>query len=427
MFEWLFKNNNQEITDLLEVITENWNRLQLAALAQEKAVNMIANAIAKSEVVISDGKQRVRDKEYYRLNIRPNDNQTGTDFWYMATRKLLKESECLIVRMRSGMYYVADGFTATSKVMSRKVYSNVILTDGTDTIAIERTFNSDDVIHLHYGNAELRAARQNVLNTYNEAAAALEQMVTVTGTPRYKFKTEANMSFRTKDDNGNDIVLTIDKVIARLKEQLKQSGVTIIRETQGTSLEYMDIKTGIPVNEFEKMAAEINNQCAMAYDIPIDVFMGKITEKSDATNEFITYAVQPVAETISDSLNAKLVGEEDYINGERAFVWLSRFKHVDVIDSASNLDKLRGIGFSYDEIREMVGYEPLNTEWSQDRALTKNYETEGEGEGANPTGSADDLADESVIRSPQTSKHRERRKRRSERTAQILPAGPERG
>ena len=37
-------------------------------------------------------------------------------------------------------------------------------------------------------------------------------------------------------------------------------------------------------------------------------------------------------------------------------VWLARFKHVDVVDSAVNLDKLRGIGFSYDEIRAMVGY-----------------------------------------------------------------------
>ena len=425
MFEWLFKNSNREITDLLEVITANWNRLQLAALAQEKAVNMIANAIAKSEIVISDGKSRVKDDNYYRLNIQPNDNQTGTDFWYLAARKLLKEGECLIVRMRSGMYYIAENYSSTSKVLSRKVYKDITLTDGTDTLGINRTFTSDDVMHLEYGSDELRALRRSVLDIYNDAVSALNQMVTVAGTPRYKFKTEANISFRTKDDQGNDVVMTIDKVIDRLKEQLGRSGITIIRETQGTSLEYMDIKSGIPVNEFQKMAEEVNNQCAMAYDIPIDVYNGKITEKSDATNEFITYAVQPVAEVISDNMNAKLVGMDDYIRGERAFVWLSRFKHVDVIDSATSLDKLRGIGFSYDEIREMVGYEPLNTEWSQARALTKNYETEGEGEGEGPTGPAEDQADESVRRNPKTSKHRERRKKRSEGTAKILSADPE--
>lgn len=41
------------------------------------------------------------------------------------------------------------------------------------------------------------------------------------------------------------------------------------------------------------------------------------------------------------------------------------------------IDKLRGIGFNLDELREMVGYPLLNTDFSQERALTKNYGEEG--------------------------------------------------
>ena len=68
------------------------------------------------------------------------------------------------------------------------------------------------------------------------------------------------------------------------------------------------------------------------------------------------------------------MGENDYSQkNEKVIVWLARFKHVDVVDSAVNLDKLRGIGFNYDEIREMVGYPVLDTEFSKARALTKNY------------------------------------------------------
>ena len=63
-------------------------------------------------------------------------------------------------------------------------------------------------------------------------------------------------------------------------------------------------------------------------------------------------------------------------------VWLARFKHVDVVDSANNLDKLRSNGWTFDEIREMVGYPALNTEFSQARALTKNYTT-GEEDNSN--------------------------------------------
>ena len=130
-----------------------------------------------------------------------------------------------------------------------------------------------------------------------------------------------------------------------------------------------------------------------------------------------------MAEVINDTLNAKLVGETDYIKGERAFVWLAHFKHVDVIDAAGSLDKLRAIGFTLDEIFEMVGYPALNTEFSTSRALTKNYATEGEEESVEPTGSADDPAEESVRSNRKQSKHRERRrKRHEERTGEVLSA-----
>ena len=102
------------------------------------------------------------------------------------------------------------------------------------------------------------------------------------------------------------------------------------------------------------------------------------------------------------------------------FVWLARFKHVDVIDSANSLDKLRGIGFNFDEIREMVGYEALNTEWSQARALTKNYTTEGLGEGGSAEAAEDPVAEEFGNGNPSISKHKERRKKRYEGTKEVL-------
>ena len=149
-------------------------------------------------------------------------------------------------------------------------------------------------------------------------------------------------------------------------------------ESEGVSLEQLQMSTSVKVEELAKLALQINNEVANAFDIPEAVFNGNITEKSDATNEFITYAVGPVAEVINDTLTAYIVGENDYSEkDEKVIVWLARFKHIDVVDSAVNLDKLRGIGFNFDEILEMVGYPALNTEFSQARALTKNYGEEG--------------------------------------------------
>ena len=410
MFNFLFKNKTGELVDLLEVIAVNMEKIQLAVLAKEKAVGMIANAIAKSEIVISTGKERRRDEAYFRLNIMPNDNQSGTDFWYLAAYKLLNEGECLVIPL-VGKYYIAESWTVNSFVTLGKTYSSVTITDGVDTFQLGRTFRADEVLHFKYGTAKHRLFTEQVLKMYNEALAALITMETLTNSPIFKYKVDANMTFAEKTADGATRKLTVDQVLSRLKKQLQASGISIIKEQTGTTLEYMKIDAKVTAAELKSMADELNSTAAMAYDIPVSTFMGTISEKSDATNEFITYAVQPVAEVFSDMMNAKLVGAADYARGERVFVWLSHFKHIDVVDSASSLDKLRGIGFSFDEIREMVGYEPLNTDFSQARALTKNYAAEGE-EGAESTDSADDPEEPGKSNPSIMSKHKERRNRR---------------
>ena len=108
------------------------------------------------------------------------------------------------------------------------------------------------------------------------------------------------------------------------------------------------------------------------------MFFGEITEKADSTNEFITYAVNWLVELLNDYINMALVGKKAYLDGEKIWVDLSKYKHVDVIESAANLDKLRAIGFTLDELFELIGWSPLNNDFSKERVLTKNYASEEE-------------------------------------------------
>lgn len=419
MFEFLTQNKKGELVDLLDVIGVNLTRLQQAALAKHKAIGMIAKAIAQSEIVVTDGHQRVTDDVYYRLNVRPNDNQTGTDFWYRVVAKLLEDGDALIVRVpESGKYYLATSYTTDNYVMFGKTYRNVTITDGVDQMTFARTIYADDALHLKYSSDKIRLYTDNALRSLNEVLNAIATMEKVSRTPFFKYKVDATTTFATKDKNGKIQKLMLDDVVARLESQLKSKDLQVIKEPTGTSLEYLGISSTVTAAEINSIAAEIGHLAAQAYDIPENVFDGTISEKSDATNEFITYAVAPVAEVINDTLHAKLIGEDDFIRGERCFVWLAHFKHIDVIDAAANLDKLRGIGFTLDELFEMVGYPALNTEFSTQRALTLNYSPEGEtaDEADGPEG-GDDRKDSSHTTAKQ-SKHKERRKRRAE----ILPA-----
>lgn len=385
MFDFLFQDRNKEIQSLAEIIAVDMEKLNLSKLAIEKAIMMIAKAIAKSDILIQTESKEKRKKEY-RLNVQPNDNECGTVFWTEVVKQLLTEQEALIIPL-SGKYYRATSWSHTNEVMMKRVYKDVMLSCGDENLTIFSTFQSDEVIHLRYDNARIRLYLQNVVGQFDKTMDSINAMMQLSSQPRFKLKLGTNaLSFREKQADGTDKVMTRDQYVLKIKKLLTSDDLEVLTEQENASVEQMQINTTVKAEELAKMALQINNEVANAFDIPEAVFNGNITEKPDATNEFITYAVSPIAEVINDTLTAYVVGENDYCRkNEKVMVWLARFKHVDVVDSAVNLDKLRGIGFHLDEIREMVGYPLLNTEFSTERALTKNYGGEGNSNAAQET------------------------------------------
>lgn len=385
MFDFLFQDRNKEIQSLAEIIAVDMEKLNLSKLAIEKAIMMIAKAIAKSDILIQT-ESKEKNKKEYRLNVQPNDHECGTVFWTEVVKQLLTEQEALIIPL-NGKYYRAISWSHTNEVMLKRVYKDVTLSCGGENFTIFKTFQSDEVIHLRYDNARIRLYLQNVVGQFDKTMDSINAMMQLSSQPRFKLKLGTNaLSFREKQADGTDKVMTKDQYVLKIKKLLTSDALEVLTEQENASVEQLQINTAVKAEELAKMALQINNEVANAFDIPEAVFNGNITEKSDATNEFITYAVSPIAEVINDTLTAYVVGEDDYCGkNEKVMVWLARFKHVDVVDSAVNLDKLRGIGFHLDEIREMVGYPLLNTEFSTERALTKNYGGEGNSNAAQET------------------------------------------
>lgn len=385
MFDFLFQDRNKEIQSLAEIIAVDMEKLNLSKLAIEKAIMMIAKAIAKSDILIQT-ESKEKNKKEYRLNVQPNDHECGTVFWTEVVKQLLTEQEALIIPL-NGKYYRATSWSRTNEVMLKRVYKDVMLSCGGENLTIFSTFQSDEVIHLRYDNARIRLYLQNVVGQFDKTMDSINAMMQLSSQPRFKLKLGTNaLSFREKQADGTDKVMTKDQYVLKIKKLLTSDALEVLTEQENASVEQLQINTAVKAEELTKMALQINNEVANAFDIPEAVFNGNITEKSDATNEFITYAVSPVAEVINDTLTAYVVGEDDYCSkNEKVMVWLARFKHVDVVDSAVNLDKLRGIGFHLDEIRGMVGYPLLNTEFSTERALTKNYGGEGSNNAAQET------------------------------------------
>ncbi len=378
-FTWIKKG---KIENVMENISADITELQISKLAIEKAVSMIAKAVAKSEFVVQRKNGRVKDDIYYMLNVKANENETATDFWIEVVKKLLIEAECVICRIGKSLY-IADTWNVDTSVVLKQRYTNVVITSNGNSLHLDRTFYADEVIHLRSRNEKIKTYLKKVLGQYDKILDALSEAKRISSTPKFELRTQGvQQIIRTKNPDGTEKVLTEDEYKNNIKKLLTSDKVEIIKNQDTLSVGELKITNNVSTEDLTKIAHEIFVECALAFDIPKAVFLGEITEKADSTNEFITYAVSWVVEVLNDSLNAKLVGQTDYLKGEKIWIDMSGYKHVDIIESAANLDKLRAIGFNLDEIFRMVGWEELGTEFSTQRVVTKNYTndlTAGEG------------------------------------------------
>lgn len=369
-FTWIKKG---KIENVVESISADITELQISKLAIEKAVSMIAKAVAKSEFVVQRKNGRAKDDIYYMLNVKANENETATDFWIEVVKKLLTETECVICRIGKSLY-IADTWNVDTSVMLRQKYTNITITSNGNSMLIDKALYANEVMHLRARNEKIKTYLQKALGQYDKILNALSEAKRIASTPKFELRTQGvQQIMRTKNPDGTEKIVTEDEYKNKIKKLLTSDKVEIISNQDTLSVGELKITNNVSTEDLTKIAHEIFVECALAFDIPKAVFLGEITEKADSTNEFITYAVSWVVEVINDSLNAKLVGQADYLKGEKIWIDMSGYKHVDIIESAANLDKLRAIGFSLDEIFRMVGWEELGTEFSTQRVVTKNY------------------------------------------------------
>lgn len=384
LFDIIFSKAGQESTSLTELITINAQKAALSDMAIEKAVNMIAKAIAKSEFVVIKNHERVKNDIYWMLNIRPNPNETATEFWIEVVKKLLIKQECVIIHSK-GELYRCSSFSVDSAVNKSKTYTNIQIESKGDSVSLRKNFKAEDVIHLKNPNKKIQDFLKKNIELYNAIASGLISSKKLTSIPKFELDTGSASTpiLRSKDAEGKEITLTIDQYKEKIKSMLESENIEIITNRNELKLSQMKYESGSNSEEIVKFAKEIYTESAYAFDIPKAVFLGEITEKADSTNEFITYAVSWLVELLNDAMNAALVGKDDYIQkGEKIWIDMSCYKHRDIIDSAAGLDKLRAIGFTFDEILELVGREALETDFSKERVITKNYTNDLGGEGS---------------------------------------------
>jgi len=368
---WLSRFGKKDSYNLLELFADtNTYDLAIQDFAMQMAINLIAGIIAKCEIkTISEGKL-VKDREYYLLNYEPNVNQNASDFFMELISKLLYYNEVLVVES-GGQLLIADSFNRKTYALYPNIYENVRRGD----FEFSRTFSEQDVMYFRYANSNIKGLLDSLLTGY--------------------VKLISNAADKFKRSGGRKGVLDLNKIATGTEERKKElddlfnnrfksfynAENSLIALPNGVEYrELAALTTGQQdVGNMLSLTKEAFTRTAQAFKIPGSLLLGDVADLDSSLNEMLTVCICPLCDTIETELIRKRIGATAFRKGTTVKIDTTAIKHFDLLEMANSADKLIASAlYNVDEVREKLGDVPLNTWWSTEYYMTKNYSPVGE-------------------------------------------------
>ncbi len=375
--KFLYQNKKGELIDILENMQTK--KLEIKKNAIEHAIDLISKTISKCEIEYykynSKDKKLERRKDsdtYYRLNIKPNDNEFATTFVYNVVSKLLKDKEALIVEINRKLY-LANSFDYDHKILNEKVFYNIELTDNKgNSLKLEKTFKSNNCIYLSLGLSEIKECLDNYYQDIGKLISIQNQKYISSNVNKWQLSVPG-LQPKILDPQTNK-PMNYQEYKGKITEGLMEEKDAIIMLSNDFNLKKLNSEERQQSSDdLLNLQDKWEKEVAMAFNIPLDVFYGSKTEKSTGTNDFITFAITPITSILEDGFNGSLIKKEDFFKGNSIRFNKLSIKHFDIFDCASPIDKLISSGFSHDETRYFLGIPETEEEWAQRHHITKNY------------------------------------------------------
>ncbi len=334
-------------------------------LAFRSAVTLIANSISKCEFrTYLNGQEKIGD-EYYLWNIRPNKNQNSSEFIIDWITKLYQTNECLIVEV-DGQLLVADSFQMTPYALYDNRFDGVTV----DGLTFDRPFFMSDVLHYKLNDTNIRNLIDGLYNSYGKLLASAIKgyqlsrgrrgVLKLTGTGRSNTDYQAKLAelmnerFAPYFNNENAVLPLYD----------------------GFDYKDSDSKTyaSESTRDIRSLVDDVFDFTARAFCIPPALLRGEVANTSWAVDNYLTFCIDPLADMLQEEIMGKRIRRADYLRGSRTIIDTKTIKHVDLLGVATSIDKLvSSSAFSVNDIRRVVGEEPINEPWADEHYMTLNY------------------------------------------------------
>ncbi|MFS9259147.1 phage portal protein [Streptococcus infantis] len=360
----LFKREVPEVGFEFEDLERMFGNLQLKSLAVDKSAEFIARIFAKSEFkYLEDGKAKFSDWNYL-LNVRPNKNESASDFWQKVVYRLITKNEVLIVLTKDDQLLVADSYTRTKYAVYDDVFEFVTCKGFT----FEKRFRMSEVIFLQYNNNRLQDYISDLFTDYEKLHTRLVEALARNNQIRGTLKTKNNGSF------DKEMLAKLQSYAEILFKSFNTKTIAIVPAQDGMEYTEHTNTTGtsnISVDELKKLRQQFDDEVADILGIPTALIHGDMANLENSQKMFNSYCYQSLVKKMSDGLNFALVSRREY-ERNNLFVIIGEGQK-DKFALAENIDKLISSGaMTRNEVRSELGLESVPC--GDKFLITKNYQ-----------------------------------------------------
>ena len=332
-------------------------------------INLIASTLSLAEFQTKENGEKVKKREYYKLNIEPNKNTAAAQFWRSVIEKLVNENSCLVVKI-DDEYHIAESFERQEFALKQNIYRNVVV-GRENPYTLKDVFLEKDVFYFRWHNLQVLDLVHHVYNDLLELISASKDNYLLMARLKVLIKRDGMMAQTPEAQQAYQ-----DLINLHLKRFLDPSQSNALPLMNGIGYEDVSRKsTGTSNNISRETKGYINDgleMVAMAFQIPPQLLKGEVQGLDDAFRFFMTTCIKPLSDIISDEINRKLYKEEGYFKGNKVFIDTTKIRYVDIKDIAPSLEALTRIGVNtIDDNLEYVGREGIG---STQRWMTKNYD-----------------------------------------------------
>ena len=162
-----------------------------------------------------------------------------------------------------------------------------------------------------------------------------------------------------------------------LKAQLKSfvdNDNAVYPQFKGIDLQEFKTANTKDTGDIIAMRKEIFEVVAQALKIPLPMMYGNITNMNEIVKVYLSICIDPLADMISEEITRKYYSYDEWKKGNRVVIDTSCVNHVDVLEVAQAIYNAIGSGaVNIDDIRTRLGMEELNTPFSKQYWMSKNF------------------------------------------------------